>query len=39
VGELAKLVRYELGLWVIFFLVILFLVAYPMKKEFWKDIH
>ncbi|MCW8900408.1 MAG: cytochrome c1 [Gammaproteobacteria bacterium] len=39
VGEPAKLVRYELGVWVIFFLVILFLVAYPMKKEFWKDIH
>ena len=38
-GEPAKLVRYELGVWVIFFLVILFLVAYPMKKEFWKDIH
>ncbi|MDH5601166.1 MAG: cytochrome c1 [Gammaproteobacteria bacterium] len=38
-GEPAKLVRYELGIWVILFLVILFLVAYPMKKEFWKDIH
>lgn len=39
VGEPAKLVRYELGVWVLLFLVILFLVAYPMKKEFWKDIH
>jgi ubiquinol-cytochrome c reductase cytochrome c1 subunit len=39
IGEPAKLVRYELGVWVILFLVILFLVAYPMKKEFWKDIH
>ena len=38
-GEPAKLVRYSMGVWVIFFLVILFLVAYPMKKEFWKDIH
>lgn len=38
-GEPAKLVRYELGVWVLLFLVILFLVAYPMKKEFWKDIH
>ena len=38
-GEPAKLVRYELGVWVILFLVLLFLVAYPMKKEFWKDIH
>lgn len=38
-GEPAKLVRYELGVWVLLFLVILFIVAYPMKKEFWKDIH
>lgn len=39
VGEPAKLVRYELGIYVLLFLVLLFLVAYPMKKEFWKDIH
>ena len=39
IGEPAKLVRYELGVWVILFLALLFLVAYPMKKEFWKDIH
>lgn len=38
-GEPAKLVRYEIGVWVILFLFILFLVAYAMKKEFWKDIH
>ncbi len=38
-GEPAKLVRYELGIYVLLFLVLLFLVAYPMKKEFWKDIH
>ena len=38
-GEPAKLVRYEIGIYVLLFLVLLFLVAYPMKKEFWKDIH
>ena len=38
-GEPAKLVRYDIGLYVLLFLVLLFLVAYPMKKEFWKDIH
>jgi len=38
-GEPAQLVRYELGIYVLLFLVLLFLVAYPMKKEFWKDIH
>ena len=38
-GEPAKLVRYDIGLYVLLFLVLLLLVAYPMKKEFWKDIH
>lgn len=38
-GEPAQLVRYELGIYVLLFLALLFLVAYPMKKEFWKDIH
>ena len=38
-GEPAQLVRYEIGIYVLLFLVLLFLVAYPMKKEFWKDIH
>ena len=38
-GEPAQLIRYELGVYVLLFLVLLFLVAYPMKKEFWKDIH
>jgi len=38
-GEPAKLIRYELGIYVLLFLILLFLVAYPMKKEFWKDIH
>ncbi len=37
-GEPAKLVRYELGVYVLLFLALLFLVAYPMKKEFWKDV-
>ena len=38
-GEPAKLVRYELGVWVLLFLAILFVVSYIMKKEFWKDVH
>jgi len=38
-GEPAQLVRYKIGIYVLLFLVLLFLVAYPMKKEFWKDIH
>ena len=38
-GEPAKLVRYQLGVWVLLFLGLLFVVSYAMKKEFWKDIH
>lgn len=38
-GEPAKLVRYNLGLIVLGFLSILFLLVYALKKEIWKDIH
>jgi len=38
-GEPAKLERQRLGIWVLLFLVVLFVVSYAMKKEFWKDIH
>ena len=38
-GEPAKLVRYNIGVWVLLFLVILFVVAYALKKEYWKDVH
>jgi len=39
VGEPAKLVRYKIGFWVIAFLLVLFLVACMVKKEYWKDVH
>ncbi len=38
-GEPAKLVRYNIGVWVLLYLVILFVVAYALKKEYWKDVH
>lgn len=38
-GEPAKLVRYDLGLIVLGFLSILFVLIYALKKEIWKDIH
>ncbi len=38
-GEPAKLIRYDLGIKVILFLVIFLVVAYRLKKEYWKDIH
>ena len=39
VGEPSKIQRLELAKWVLLYLFILFLVVYPMKKAFWKDIH
>ena len=38
-GEPAKMQRQQLGLMVLGFLAIFFVVAYYLKKEFWKDIH
>ena len=38
-GEPAKLVRYTMGVYVLGFLFLLFIVSYAMKKEFWKDVH
>lgn len=39
VGEPAKLVRYALGVKVLVFLFILWIVAYALKREYWKDVH
>ena len=38
VGEPAKLIRLQLGKWVLLFLSILFVLAYLLKKEYWKDV-
>ena len=38
-GEPAQLQRKQLGIIVLVFLSIFFVVAYYLKKEFWKDIH
>lgn len=38
-AEPAKLVRYEIGVYVILFLIILAIPAYLLNKEYWKDIH
>ncbi len=39
VGEPAKLVRGKIGVWVLIYLAILFVFAYALKKEYWKDVH
>lgn len=39
VGEPNKLERKALGKWVLAFLFVLFILAYLLKKEYWKDVH
>jgi ubiquinol-cytochrome c reductase cytochrome c1 subunit len=39
VGEPAKLVRYRIGIFVLVFLAIFLVIAYLLKKEYWKDVH
>lgn len=38
-GEPFKLERERLGFYVLLFLGVLFILAYLLKKEYWKDIH
>ena len=39
VGEPAQLHRKSIGIWVMLFLGFFFVVAYLLKKEYWKDVH
>ncbi|MDX2370439.1 MAG: cytochrome c1, partial [Colwellia sp.] len=39
VGEPSKLERKSMGVKVLIFLLIFFIIAYFLKKEYWKDIH
>jgi len=39
VGEPARQARVTLGIYVLIFLAVLFVLAYALKKEFWKDVH
>ncbi|MDH3451665.1 MAG: cytochrome c1, partial [Gammaproteobacteria bacterium] len=38
-GEPARLERQRLGIWVILFLAAFTLIAYFLKREYWKDVH
>ena len=38
-GEPMQLERKSIGLWTLVFLFIFFIVAYMLKKEYWKDVH
>lgn len=37
-AEPARVTRYKVGAWVLFFLVILAVVSYFLKKEYWRDV-
>ncbi|HXF66109.1 MAG TPA: cytochrome c1 [Burkholderiales bacterium] len=39
VGEPARRDRIEVGIYVLLFLGVLFVLAYALKKEYWKDVH
>ena len=39
VGEPIKLERQAIGVWVVLFLFLAFVVFYLLKKEYWKDVH
>jgi len=39
VSEPAQLVRYKIGIWVLVFLTVLFVLSYGLYKEYWKDVH
>ncbi len=38
-GEPVQLERKRIGVWVLLFLAVLFVFAYLLKKEYWKDVH
>ena len=38
-GEPARLERPRIGVYVLIFLALFFVVAYLLKKEYWKDVH
>ena len=37
-AEPAKLKRQAIGIWVIIYLLVFLVVAYLLKKEFWRDV-
>ena len=38
-GEPAELKRHQIGFWVLAFLFVFLMIAYALKREYWKDIH
>ncbi len=38
-GEPVKLKRYRIGLWVMVYLFVFLLIAWVLKREYWRDVH
>jgi ubiquinol-cytochrome c reductase cytochrome c1 subunit len=38
-GEPMQLERQALGVWVLLFLAVFTILAYLLKKEYWRDVH
>jgi ubiquinol-cytochrome c reductase cytochrome c1 subunit len=38
-SEPARLVRYDIGVWVLLFLAGFFVLTRALYKEYWKDVH
>lgn len=38
-GEPVQLERKQIGIWVLLYLVVFTILAYLLKKEYWKDVH
>ena len=39
ISEPMKLERQSMGVWAMLFLIVFSVIAYLMKKEWWKDVH
>jgi ubiquinol-cytochrome c reductase cytochrome c1 subunit len=39
IGEPIQMERKRLGVWVLLFIAVFFVLAYLLKKEYWKDVH
>lgn len=39
VGEPAQAKRHHVGLWVLAFILLFFIVSYALYREYWKDVH
>ncbi len=39
IGEPIQMERQRMGKWVLLFIAVFFVLAYLLKKEYWKDVH